>query len=125
MLATEVATSIEAAAGVAMRPTAGTEMLMTSSPVTSTCGAAANATQSETATASTTSRLRGQDARDGRLFRVIAELDLAALRDNARKPQHSIRRLENEGLIRRSPLDANDRAVVLTDRGRDLLKANR
>ena len=58
-------------------------------------------------------------------FRVVGERDLAALRDDARKPQQSMRHLEDSGLIRRSPLDANDRAVVLTDRGRDLLEANR
>lgn len=58
-------------------------------------------------------------------FRVVAEHDLAALCDDTRKPHQSIRHLEDEGLIRRSPLDANDRAVVLTDRGRDLLEANR
>ncbi len=58
-------------------------------------------------------------------FRVVAERDLAALRDDARKPHQSMRHLEDSGLIRRSPLDANDRAVVLTDRGRDLLEANR
>lgn len=58
-------------------------------------------------------------------FRVVAEHDLAALRDSGRKAQQSIRHLEDEALIRRAPLDANDRAVVLTDRGRDLLEANR
>ena len=58
-------------------------------------------------------------------FRVVAESDLSELRDDARKPRQSIRHLEEEGLIRRSPLDANDRAVVLTERGRDLLEANR
>ena len=58
-------------------------------------------------------------------FRVVAESDLSALRDNARKPRQSIRHLEEEDLIRRSPLDAKDRAVVLTERGRDLLEANR
>jgi hypothetical protein len=58
-------------------------------------------------------------------FRVVAEHDLATLRDDARKPHQSVRHLETEGLIRRTPLDANDRAVVLTDRGRDLLEANR
>src|SRR5262245_24124007 len=58
-------------------------------------------------------------------FRMVAESDLAELRDDARKPRQSIRHLEDGGLIRRSPLDANDRAVVLTDRGRDLLEANR
>jgi DNA-binding MarR family transcriptional regulator len=71
------------------------------------------------------------DGSEGRMlatvgsFRVVAERDLAALRDDARKSHQSIRHLEDEGLIRRSPLDANDRAVVLTDRGRDLLEANR
>jgi hypothetical protein len=58
-------------------------------------------------------------------FRVVAESDLSALRDDTRKPRQSIRHLEEEGLLRRSPLDANDRAVVLTERGRDLLEANR
>lgn len=58
-------------------------------------------------------------------FRVVSEHDLTALRDDGRKPHQSIRHLEDSGLIRRSPLDANDRAVVLTDRGRDLLEANR
>jgi DNA-binding MarR family transcriptional regulator len=58
-------------------------------------------------------------------FRVVAEHDLGALRDDARKPHQSVRHLEDEGLIRRSPLDANDRAIVLTERGRDLLEANR
>lgn len=58
-------------------------------------------------------------------FRVVPESDLAELRDDARKPRQSIRHLEDEGLIRRSPLDANDRAVVLTERGRGLLEANR
>jgi hypothetical protein len=58
-------------------------------------------------------------------LRVVAEHDLTALRDDARKPRQSIRHLKEEGLIRRSPLDANDRAVVLTERGRDLLEANR
>lgn len=58
-------------------------------------------------------------------FRVVTAHDLAALRDDARKPHQSIRHLEDSGLIQRSPLDANDRAVVLTDRGRNLLEANR
>jgi hypothetical protein len=58
-------------------------------------------------------------------FRVVAEHDLATLRDDARKPHQGVRHLETQGLIRRTPLDANDRAVVLTDRGRDLLEANR
>ena len=33
--------------------------------------------------------------------------------------------MEDEGLIRMSPLSADDRAVVLTERGLDLLEANR
>lgn len=58
-------------------------------------------------------------------FRVVAEHDLATLRDDARTPHQSLRHLEDEGLIRRSPLDGTDRAVVLTDSGRDVLEANR
>lgn len=58
-------------------------------------------------------------------FRVVAEHDLAGRGDDARQTQQSLRHLENEGLIQRSPLDASDRAVVLTDRGRDLLEAHR
>lgn len=58
-------------------------------------------------------------------FRVVAEHDLVALRDDARRPHQNIRHLEDVGLIRRTPHEANDRAVVLTDRGRDLLEANR
>jgi hypothetical protein len=55
-------------------------------------------------------------------FRVVAEGDLHDGRHDARKAQ---RHLEQEGLLRSSPLSSDDRAVVLTDRGRDLLEANR
>jgi hypothetical protein len=55
-------------------------------------------------------------------FRVVAESDLHDGRDGTRKAQ---RHLEREGLLRTSPLSSDDRAVVLTDRGRDLLEANR
>lgn len=55
-------------------------------------------------------------------FRVVAESDLHDGREDTRKDQ---RHLEREGLIRSSPLSSDDRAVVLTDRGRDLLEANR
>lgn len=58
-------------------------------------------------------------------FRVLAESDLQRLRDEARTPQQSIRYLEDQGLLCRSALNAEDRAVALTDRGRDLLEANR
>jgi hypothetical protein len=55
-------------------------------------------------------------------FRVVAESDLHDGRDDTRKAQ---RHLEQEGLLRTSPLSCDDRAAVLTDRGRDLLEANR
>ena len=58
-------------------------------------------------------------------FRVVSESDLHDLRDEASNPRGSVRHLEDEGLIRRSPLSSDDRAVVLTERGRDLLEANR
>jgi DNA-binding MarR family transcriptional regulator len=55
-------------------------------------------------------------------FRVVSESDLDDGRENTRK---GLRSLEREGLIRTSPLSSDDRAIVLTDRGRDLLEANR
>jgi hypothetical protein len=55
-------------------------------------------------------------------FRVVSESDLHDGRGDTRK---GLRHLEREGLIRTSPLSSDDRAVVLTDRGRDLLEANR
>ena len=58
-------------------------------------------------------------------FRVVSESDLHGLRDDSSNPRRSVRHLENEGLIRTSPLSSDDRAVTLTERGRDLLEANR
>ena len=58
-------------------------------------------------------------------FRVVAESDLHDLRDDAQSSRRALKHLENEGLIRTSPLSSEDRAVTLTDRGRDLLEANR
>jgi len=58
-------------------------------------------------------------------FRVVSESDLHDLRDESSNPRSSVPHLEDEGLIRRSPLSSDDRAVVLTERGRDLLEANR
>jgi hypothetical protein len=58
-------------------------------------------------------------------FRVVAESDLHDLRDDSQGSRRSLKHLENEGLIRTSPLSSEDWAVSLTDRGRDLLEANR
>ena len=58
-------------------------------------------------------------------FRVIAESDLHDIRDDSQSSRRTLKHLENEGLIRTSPLSSDDRAVTLTDRGRDLLEANR
>ena len=58
-------------------------------------------------------------------FRVVAESDLHDIRDDSQNSRRSLKHLEKEGLIRTSPLSSDDRAVTLTDRGRDLLEANR
>jgi hypothetical protein len=55
-------------------------------------------------------------------FRVVSERDLYDSSEGTRK---GLRHLEREGLMRTSPLSSDDRAVVLTDCGRDLLEANR
>jgi hypothetical protein len=55
-------------------------------------------------------------------FRVVSESDLHDGLDGTRRAQ---RHLEQEGLMRTSPLSSGDRAVTLTERGRDLLEANR
>ena len=58
-------------------------------------------------------------------FRVITESNLHDIRDDSKSSRRSLKHLESEGLIRTSPLSADDRAVVLTERGRDVLEANR
>jgi hypothetical protein len=58
-------------------------------------------------------------------FRVLAESDLHNIREDAPSSRHSLKHLEDEGLIRTFPLNSNDRAVTLTDPGRDLLEASR
>ncbi len=58
-------------------------------------------------------------------FRVVAESDLHDIREDSQSSRRSLKRLDREGLIRTSPLTAHYRAVVLTERGRDLLEANR
>jgi hypothetical protein len=55
-------------------------------------------------------------------FRVISQSDL---HDGRRDTRKGLRHLEREGLVRTSPLSSDDRAMVLSDRGRDLLEANR
>jgi DNA-binding PadR family transcriptional regulator len=59
------------------------------------------------------------------VFRVVAESDLHDIRDDPQNSRRSLKHFEKEGLIHRSPLSSDDRAVVLTDCGRDLLEANR
>ena len=44
-------------------------------------------------------------------FRVVAESDLHDLRDDSQSSRRSLKHLENEGLIRTSPLSSDDRAV--------------
>ena len=56
---------------------------------------------------------------------TAAESDLHDIRDDAQNSRRSLKHLEKEGLIHTSPLSSHDRAVTLTDRGRDLLEANR
>jgi DNA-binding MarR family transcriptional regulator len=58
-------------------------------------------------------------------FRVVAESDLHDVREDTQSSRHDLKHLEKEGLIRTSPLSVDDRAVTLTDRGRDLLEATR
>jgi DNA-binding MarR family transcriptional regulator len=59
-------------------------------------------------------------------FRVVSERDLYDdLREDVDGARRSARHLEGDGLIRASPLTMDDRAVVLTDRGRDLLESHR
>jgi len=55
-------------------------------------------------------------------FRVVCESDLHDGREDTRPAQ---RHLEQQGLLRTSSLSADDRAIALTDRGRDLLESNR
>jgi chromosome segregation and condensation protein ScpB len=56
-------------------------------------------------------------------FRVVAEGNLHDIRDESQSARRSLKHLKNEGLIRTSPLSSDDRAVTLTDRGRDLLES--
>lgn len=54
-------------------------------------------------------------------FRVVSERDLRDSRDDTVATRH----LEDQGLIQRVPLNGQDRAIVLTERGRSLLENHR
>jgi len=56
-------------------------------------------------------------------FRVVSECDLSDLRHNS--PRDAIARLKDEQLVRSTPIGPSEHAVFITDRGRDLLEANR
>jgi hypothetical protein len=59
-------------------------------------------------------------------FRAVAERDLDAARDPDCDPRDdTLEHLREEGLVRFVAVDSDERAVVLTDEGRDLLEANR
>jgi hypothetical protein len=58
-------------------------------------------------------------------FRVVPERDLDSQDDRPDGRNDSLEHLVDEGLVRTVALDGHDRGVTLTDRGRDLLEANR
>jgi hypothetical protein len=58
-------------------------------------------------------------------FRVVPERDLDSRDGGLDCRNDSLEHLVDEGLIRTVALDGQDRGVILTDRGRDLLEANR
>jgi len=58
-------------------------------------------------------------------FRVVSETDLREPLEHGQAGRRSLHHLEDEGLIRTVPSAADARAVVLTNRGRDLLEAHR
>jgi hypothetical protein len=58
-------------------------------------------------------------------FRVLSESDVHDRRYGDQDTRSALRHLQHEGLVRTAPLSPSDRAIVLTDRGRDLLEANR
>lgn len=58
-------------------------------------------------------------------FRVVSERDLDPRDDGLDCRNDSLEHLREQGLVRNISLDGQDRGVVLTDRGRDLLEANR
>jgi hypothetical protein len=114
--ATETAATAVGAANAIVRPIV---TRATCSRRTSTCHVAVSVGQFETAI--TVYEIDGTESRmlaSVGAFRVVAESDLHDSRDDTRKAQ---RHLEGEGLLQTSPLSSDDRAVVLSDRARDLL----
>ena len=72
--------------------------------------------------------LKGEDSRTLAVvgaFRVVSERDLDPRDDGLDCRNGSLEHLREQGLVRNISLDGQDRGVVLTDRGRDLLEANR
>jgi hypothetical protein len=59
------------------------------------------------------------------VFRVVPERDLDSRDDALDCRNHNLEHLIDEGLVRMVSLDGHDRGVTLTDRGRELLEANR
>ena len=119
------ATSVDAAARVIAGGLKNTTRV-TCSRRTSTCPAAASVGRSVSATAST--RSTAPKAARWRPWARSASLPKAistTSETTRRAPDEALKHLENEGLIRTSPLSSDDRAVTLTDHGRDLLVANR
>ena len=124
MPVTEVVTSAAAVAPVAIRPMAETTTVATPSRASSTCCAARAGAPSDRSRLRHRRR-RSPDTGHSRCVPCAAESDLHTSRDDARTLRNSIRHLEDESLIRRSALNADDRAVTLTDHGRNLLEAAR
>lgn len=58
-------------------------------------------------------------------FRVVSERDMQHRHGGDQDTRSDLRHVQQEGLVRSSPLCPGYRALVLTDRGRDLLEANR
>jgi hypothetical protein len=72
--------------------------------------------------------LNGEDSRTLAAvgaFRVVPERDLDSRDDALDCRNDSLEHLIEQGLVRTVSLDGHDRGVILTDRGRGLLEANR
>lgn len=73
-------------------------------------------------------RLNGSDVRTlstAGAFRVVSERDLRDTREAFDARDQDLRHLERQGLVERVPVNGHERAVTLTDRGRDLLDRHR